>query len=257
MRRLNARTRKSSHLGVNDGEVLECAGLTVRFGGVTAVDCVDLRVEKGELVGLIGPNGAGKTSLMNAVAGLTKPTSGDVFLGKRKVTGAPPRRLARLGIARTFQDGRLFRELSVIENVEIGAVGVGCGRAEARDRAANLLDEIGLREKGSWPAASLAYGEEQRLAIGRALAMNPRFLMLDEPAAGLNEAETDRLHDSVLQIRQTRGCGVLIVEHDMRLMMKLCDRLHVLDRGRTLCVGTPDAVRANADVIAAYLGEAA
>lgn len=238
-------------------QTLECAGLSVRFGGVLAVDSVDLRVSRGEIQGLIGPNGAGKTSLMNALAGLIQPTAGRVFLEGADITGLSPSRLARRGVARTFQDVRLFRGLTVRENLEAGAVGVGATRREARARAVLLLEEARLAEKSDWPAAALSYGEEQRLAIARAVAMNPRFLMLDEPAAGLNEHETDELHETILGLRATRGYGVLIVEHDMRLMMKLCDKLHVLDNGRTLCVGTPEVVRTDERVLAAYLGRAA
>jgi branched-chain amino acid transport system ATP-binding protein len=147
--------------------------------------------------------------------------------------------------------------LTVRENLEAGAVGVGATRREARTRADLLLEEARLVEKSSWPAAALSYGEEQRLAIARAVAMSPRFLMLDEPAAGLNERETDELHETILGLRATRGYGILIVEHDMRLMMKLCDALHVLDNGRTLCVGAPEIVRTDERVLAAYLGRAA
>ena len=247
---------RRTSLTPRESGVLECRGLSVRFGGVQAVDAVDLRVVRGEVLGLIGPNGAGKTSLMNAVAGLNRPTSGRVFLDSVDITGRAPHRLARLGLARTFQDVRLFRGLTVLENLEVGAVGVGIGRREARQRGLALLEEIQLETKASWTAASLSYGEEQRLAIARALAMSPGFLLLDEPAAGLNEAETDVLHDTIVQIRRVRGCGILIIEHDMRLIMKLCHRLHVLDRGGTLSVGPPDEVRRDPSVRAAYLGDA-
>jgi branched-chain amino acid transport system ATP-binding protein len=252
------RVRIGFHPGKSGGsETLECERLSVRFGGVLAVDSVDLRVSRGEIRGLIGPNGAGKTSLMNAIVGLVKPTAGKVFLEGADITGISPSRLARRGVARTFQDVRLFRGLTVRENLEAGAVGVGATRREARTRADLLLEEARLVEKSSWPAAALSYGEEQRLAIARAVAMSPRFLMLDEPAAGLNERETDELHETILGLRATRGYGILIVEHDMRLMMKLCDALHVLDNGRTLCVGAPEIVRTDERVLAAYLGRVA
>ena len=256
MRRVRFGTRREQPRGSAAG-TLECDRVSVRFGGVLAVDSVELRVHRGEILGLIGPNGAGKTSLMNAVAGLVKPTAGRVFLEGVDITGISPSRLARLGVARTFQDVRLFRGLTVRENLEAGAVGVGTSRREARALAISLLGEARLADKSAWPAAALSYGEEQRLAIARAVAMSPRFLMLDEPAAGLNEHETDELHETILDLRARHGYGILIVEHDMRLMMKLCDQLHVLENGRTLCVGAPEIVRKDERVLAAYLGRTA
>jgi branched-chain amino acid transport system ATP-binding protein len=235
---------------------LHTQGLSVYFAGVRALDGVDLSMERGEILGLIGPNGAGKTTMLNAISGALRPTAGEVRLDDRLVTGWPPNRLARLGLARTFQNLRLFRGLTVRENVEAAAVAApNLDRRAARRTADRLLEEAQLTEKAQWRAESLSYGEEQRLAVARALAVQPAFLLLDEPAAGLNEVETDALARLVGGIRSSLSCGVMVIEHDMRLIMSTCDRIHVLDRGQTIAVGAPGEVRNDERVISAYLGK--
>jgi len=228
--------------------------LRVYFEGVKAVDGVDIELDQGEILGLIGPNGAGKTTLMNALSGFVPLKSGTVTLGSDTVTVWPPKRLAKNGLARTFQNVRLFRGLTVSENVEVAAVGVGLPRREAKRRAAEVLEWVGLLPRAHLPTERLSFGEEQRVGIARAIATRPQFLLLDEPAAGLNEAEGDELVALISRIRKSEGCGVLIIEHDMRLVMNLCDGIHVLDNGKTIATGSPDDVQKNDAVITAYLG---
>ncbi len=238
-------------------ELLEARGLKVHFGGVHAVDGVDLTIRKGEILGLIGPNGAGKTTLVNALSGFQRPTAGTVLLDGADVTGWSPHRLARLGLARTFQAVRLFPDLTVLENVELGGVGVGMRRPAARRWARDLLERLSLDDKASLYATGLPHGLERRLGIVRALAAKPAFLLLDEPAAGLNEQESDELVDSLSLIRDDFSCALMVIEHDMRVIMRLCERIQVLDYGKTISIGTPAEVRSDPAVLTAYLGRRA
>jgi ABC-type branched-subunit amino acid transport system ATPase component len=229
--------------------------IRVHFVGVKAVDGVDLQLRSGEILGLIGPNGAGKTTLVNALTGFQKPTEGHVFLDDVEITGWRPHKIGRRGIGRTFQGVRVFRELTAFENVELGALGVGTSRKEARMRATELLERMHLTDRADRKAGTLPYGDERRIGLLRVLAMLPAFLMLDEPAAGMNEAESDDLMSAVADIRDEFGCGVLVIEHDMRVIMGLCERIQVLDYGKTISIGTPSEVQGDPAVITAYLGK--
>ena len=225
------------------------------FTGVQALDGVSLELHRHEVVGLIGPNGAGKSTLVNVLSGFDVPTSGRVELGERDVTTWSPHRRGRAGIARTFQQSRAFRGLSVRENVEVAALGAGARPGEARSRAQDLLDRLGLDPEA--PAGDLPHGHERLLGVARALATEPAFVLLDEPGAGIPEAEVGELAAIVRAIRDEHDAGVLLIDHNMALVMDVCDRIHVLDQGRTLAEGTPAEVRANLDVTSAYLGESA
>jgi branched-chain amino acid transport system ATP-binding protein len=239
------------------GETLRASAVSRSFEGVDALRDVTLELRRGEVVGLIGPNGAGKSTLVNVLSGFDRPTTGVVELEGRDVTRWKPNRRGRAGLARTFQHGHAFRALSVRENVEVAALGVGAGPAEARRRAEALLALLGLTKSGDTAADGLAQGDERRLGVARALATNPKFVLLDEPAAGLPEAEVSDFAAAVRTVRDEHGAGVLLIDHNMALIMQLCDRIQVLDQGRTLAEGTPDDIRANLDVAAAYLGESA
>jgi branched-chain amino acid transport system ATP-binding protein len=238
----------------NGKQVLECRELKVHFEGVKAVDGVDLELRRGEILGLIGPNGAGKTTLVNTLTGFQRPTAGIVQLDGVDVTGWPPDRLALAGLARTFQAVRLFSGLTVFENVELGAVGVGMGRREAQRCAWDLLARLDLTAMADVPASGVPHGLERRLALIRALATRPTFLLLDEPAAGLNEAESDALVGALAGIRDDFACGLMVIEHDMRVIMRLCERIQVLDYGKTISIGTAAEVQKDPAVLSAYLG---
>jgi branched-chain amino acid transport system ATP-binding protein len=227
------------------GETLRASAVSRSFEGVHALRDVTLELHRGDIVGLIGPNGAGKSTLVNVLTGFDRPTAGTVELEGRDVTGWSPSRRGRAGLTRTFQHSHAFRSLSVRENVEVAALGVGAGRREARDRTARLLELLGLTGNAGAPADALAQGDERRLGVARALATNPRFVLLDEPAAGLPEAEVSEFAGAVRSVR------------DMALIMEISDRIQVLDQGRTLAEGTPAEIRGNLDVAAAYLGESA
>jgi len=237
-------------------ERMTAAGLSVSFAGVHALSDVDLELAHGEVLGLIGPNGAGKTTLVNSLTGFQRPTAGRVALGDLDVTGLSTHALARLGVARTFQGVQVFTGLTLLENVEMGAVGCGVGRRAAQARALELLDHFAMRDLAGERCDALPPGIERKVGIMRAVASQPRFLLLDEPAAGLNDRETEDLREAVGAIRERLGCGILVIEHDMPFLMRLAERVHVLDYGRTLAVGAPDAVKNDPAVIAAYLGTA-
>jgi branched-chain amino acid transport system ATP-binding protein len=224
---------------------------------VLALQDVTLELHRHEVVGLIGPNGAGKSTLVNVLTGFDRPTTGTVELGPNMITGWTAHRRARAGLTRTFQHSRSFRGLSVRENVELAALGVGSGTREARRRADDLLDLLGLVELAEVRADALAHGDERRLGVARALATEPTFVLMDEPAAGLPEAEVPEFASVVRAVRDDHEAGVLLIDHNMALVMAVCDRIQVLDQGRTLAAGTPAEVRANLDVASAYLGESA
>jgi len=233
------------------------AAVSRSFDGVHALSGVTLELKRHEVVGLIGPNGAGKSTLVNVMTGFDFPTSGSVELEGRDVTRWSPHRRGRAGLARTFQHSRSFHALSVRENVEVAALGVGAGPRRARQRASDLLDLLGLTAYAEMPARSLAHGDERKLGVARALATSPRYVLMDEPAAGLSEAEVPEFAAVIRGVRDDHDAGVLLIDHNMALMMEVCDRIHVLDQGRTLASGTPGEIRANLDVAAAYLGESA
>ena len=233
--------------------LLRAEGITVRFAGLTAVDGVDLDLAPGEIVGLIGPNGAGKTTCVNALTGFQPPDEGAVVVDGEEITALSPEARARAGVVRTFQGARLFTDLTVFENAEVSGVGIGRSRREARERAAAALEAVGLTELATARAGDITTGQERRLQVARAIAMAPRYLFLDEPAAGLNEGETDELIETIAAI-PSPSCGVLLIEHDMRVIMGSCDRIVVLDQGKVIKVGSPAEVRADQRVIDAYLG---
>jgi branched-chain amino acid transport system ATP-binding protein len=248
--------------------VLNVENLTLKFGGLTALDDVSFDIKEGEILGLIGPNGAGKTTCFNAITGVYQPTSGRISflgtsLGRRKRY-----QITRLGIARTFQNIRLFKTMTALENVLVGTdvhARTGVLRAliktplqrreetESHDRALELLAFMGLRRKADELAANLSYGDQRRLEIARAMATNPKLLCLDEPAAGFNPAEKQKLMDLIRKVRD-QGFTVLLIEHDMKLVMGVTDRIVVLEFGRKIAEGTPAEIRDNPAVIAAYLG---
>jgi branched-chain amino acid transport system ATP-binding protein len=239
------------------GAALRAAAVSRSFDGVQALDDVTVELQRHEVVGLIGPNGAGKSTLVNVLSGFDRPTAGRIELEGRDVTGWSAHRRGRNGLARTFQHSRSFRGFTVRENVEVAALGVGAGPRVARLRASELLERLQLAPYANAPAAALSHGDERRLGVARALATEPRFVLMDEPAAGLPEAEVPEFAAVVRSVRDDHGAGVLLIDHNMALIMEVSDRIQVLDMGRTLAEGAPTEIRANLDVAAAYLGDSA
>jgi len=234
---------------------LDVEGVTVDFQGLRAIEKVSLSLAPGEILGLIGPNGAGKTTLVNVLTGFQTPTEGRVRLAGADITLWPAFKRSRAGLARTFQSVLLFKGLSVMENIEAGAVAVGLDREAARKRALDIIEWLGLGAVGARVAGTLPFGSERRVGIGRAIAMRPAFLLMDEPAAGLNDSECAGLEQVIRRVRQEIGCGILLIEHRMPLVFSLCDRIHVLEQGRSIAAGTPGEIRADPRVRQAYLGE--
>jgi len=238
------------------GGSLRASSVSRSFAGVQALRDVSLELAPGEVVGLIGPNGAGKSTLVNVLSGFDRPSRGRVLLAERDVTRWSAHRRGRHGLARTFQHTHAFRGLTVRENVEVSALGVGASGRGAARRADELLRLLGLAEYADRPASDLSHGDERRLGVARAMAAEPRFVLMDEPAAGLPEAEVPGFAAAVSTVRD-HGAGVLLVDHNVALVLEVCERIHVLDQGATLAEGTPGEIRSHLGVAAAYLGESA
>lgn len=256
-------------------DILEVKKLTMDFGGLRAIDNLDLDIREKEIVALIGPNGAGKTTFFNCITGLYQPTGGDIVItppGKpaERINGLKPNHVTQKGLARTFQNIRLFQNMTVLENVMIGRhCRTYAGVASAMFKTAfqrmeeneivqdsyEVLEKIGLAEYVNELAKNLPYGAQRRLEIARAMATDPFLLLLDEPAAGMNPQETRELDDLIIRIRDREGISILLIEHDMKLVMSLSDRIFVVDYGRKIAQGTPDEIKENPVVIKAYLGE--
>lgn len=248
--------------------MLRLKNITRQFGGLTAISQVSFSVNAGQVTGLIGPNGAGKTTLLNLISGLDQPSSGEIHFMQRPIQQLPPHKINQLGIARTYQNIRLFAEMSVLENIIVGMHAQGRAgllsatlmlpayRAEERrlrQDAARLIERLGLEAFANAPADALSYGDQRRVEIARALATHPSLLLLDEPTAGMNAAETARLGNLILSLR-AEGLTVLVIEHDMTFIAQVCDQVVVLNFGEVIAQGTVEAVRANPLVIDAYLG---
>ncbi|ARU40278.1 high-affinity branched-chain amino acid ABC transporter ATP-binding protein LivG [Armatimonadetes bacterium Uphvl-Ar1] len=250
--------------------LLRMEDVTIKFGGLTAVNQVNFDIEKGDLFGLIGPNGAGKTTCFNMITGVYTPTSGKVIFEGNDISGTPPNKIAQVGICRTFQNIRLFGALSALENVMVGAylrhqTSLFSGfmlspraireTAELRKKSMELLSVVNLADEASSRSADMSYGKQRRLEIARAMATDPKLILLDEPAAGMNPQEKDELRAVVHRIRDEFEKTVLLIEHDMKFVMNLCEKIVVLDHGEEIAAGGPDEIRSNPKVIEAYLGE--
>lgn len=242
-------------VGSDRSEQLVTHGLSVYFDGVKAVDDVNLDARRGKVTGLIGPNGAGKSTLFNAVSGFVPLTAGRVVLGDEDITGWSPTKISQHGLVRSFQDTRIFKTLTVLENVELGAMSQGLKGSAARDFAYSILSLLHIQHLALESAGNVALGDERRVGIARAVATKPDMLLLDEPAAGLDEDETSELSTTIVDLCRELGCGVLLVEHDMSVIFGICEWIHVMDSGKTIAVGTPQEVRTNPAVIEAYFGK--
>ena len=250
--------------------MLEVTSLGISFGGLRAVDELSMKIEKGGLVGLIGPNGAGKTTAFNMLTGVYRPTDGGIRLDGQNLIGKKPHEICKMGVARTFQNIRLFSELSVLDNVKTGLHNqiiysfaesmfhLGSYRKKEKqmdEKAMELLSVFGLEGVADYRAANLPYGKQRKLEIARALATEPKLLLLDEPAAGMNPNETGELMGTIEVVRKRFGVTILLIEHDMKLVSGICEYLYVLNFGRLLAEGTPKEVLSNPEVVKAYLGE--
>ncbi|RKO64095.1 high-affinity branched-chain amino acid ABC transporter ATP-binding protein LivG [Campylobacter sp. P255] len=250
--------------------ILELKAIHKNFGGVTAITNTSFSIREKEIFGLIGPNGAGKTTLFNIITGNYKPSSGEVFFLGKKIDQLKPHKIVHLGIARTFQNIRLFSSMSVLDNVLIGfdqsikysifEAFLHLGRyskaeKNAKKAAYEILEQLNIAHLAEEKATSLSYGQQRKVEIARALATNPKLLLLDEPAAGMNSTESDDLAELIFNIRDHRGISVLLIEHDMKFVNKLCDRVMVLDYGKTIFEGKPHDAVQNPEVISAYLGD--
>ncbi|MFV0453434.1 MAG: high-affinity branched-chain amino acid ABC transporter ATP-binding protein LivG [Pseudomonas sp.] len=251
--------------------ILEVRGLTMRFGGLLAVNEVALRVGDKQVVSMIGPNGAGKTTVFNCLTGFYQPTAGEILLDGEAIQALPGHKIARKGVVRTFQNVRLFKDMTAVENLLVaqhrhlktsfiaGLLKTPAFRKSERDAmdfAAHWLEQVNLTDVANRPAGTLAYGQQRRLEIARCMMTRPRILMLDEPAAGLNPRETEDLKALIAMLRDEHGVTVLLIEHDMKLVMSISDHIYVINQGTPLANGSPEQIRNNPDVIKAYLGEA-
>lgn len=236
---------------------LDARSVTVAFSGLVALREVNLKVIPGKVLGLIGPNGAGKTTLVNVMTGFIQPTHGQITLDGVELTGQSADKFRRFGIARTFQAGRLFRDLSVLDNLMVTAVALGLPRQRALRAGVEMLDLMGIADYGHRQAGSLPYTDERRVAIARALMCSPHYLLLDEPAAGMTDHEAGDLSQRVRSIASNLGCGVLLIEHNVRMVLNTCEHIVVLDCGQVIAEGNPEAIKDNETVKHAYMGTAA
>ncbi|CAM3005376.1 ABC transporter ATP-binding protein [Clostridium sporogenes] len=238
--------------------ILEVKDLNINFGGITAIDNLNFSVNEGEILGVIGPNGAGKTTLYNAITGIYRPSKGDIFLNNKKITGTKPYKISRLGIARTFQNIRLFNSLTVLENILVGRVSELKKLVKLNpymEETFDILKVVGLEKVINNIASDLPYGQQRKVEIARALAISPKVLLLDEPAAGMNNYEKRDLKNLINILREDFNITVLIIEHDMGVIMDLCDRILVLDYGKKIAEGSPEEISNDDNVIKAYMGK--